>query len=326
MKKLLAVKAPPVGNVEWNIFLQPFNKLSPFRRPMGTGAVYAGDGHAMTVAWNRIAFNSLSTNNGHGFNTYLNSPNDPSRTIQWYGGGGGANLPITVRAPFMRNPDPTGTEGDSPTVLYDTVDGEDRFLEFSRFRGGSASPWTARDCNIINPYGDGREAGASAADIAGLGLSVRAHELDAGFGPIQRSIGISLNAQNSPAQLGSSFVWPGKHIDASCGGGYACDGPIPYGQLFALNPTVDINSLGLTPLGVRLAEQMRDYGMYAVDNGGQNCRSDQFVPAAVRTDFISSMRTLKPMLRAVLNNASTATQPTCSGGGSPIAPNGAFDA
>lgn len=325
MMRIILTAKQPLIELEWDFFLHPFNRFSPFNRPIGTGAQYAGSGHAMTEAWNRIGFNQLSTNNGLGFNAYRNSPTDPVRTIQWGGIGTGDNLPITVRAPWMRNPDPTGSEQDSATILYDTVDGEDRFLEFARFRGGDASPWTSRACNIISPYGTGREAGASASDIAGLGLAVRAHELDADFGPIRRAIGISLNARVSPAQLGAFVVWPAKHTDSACGSGYACDGPIPYGQLFALPTSVDIGALGLTTLGVRVAIQMRDYGMYAVDNGGQNCRSDQFVPAAVRTDFINSMRIIKPLLRAVLNNQSTDTQPTCSGGGTPVASNGAFD-
>lgn len=316
---------PPPGD----IFLNPFNHLSPFRRPIGTGAQYAGSTHAMTVAWNRLGFNNISTNTGNGFNVFRNKPSDPIRTINWYGGGGGANLPITVRAPVMRNPYPTGTEHDSPTILFDTVGssraGAMMILEFSRFRG-SESPWTARDCNIINPYGDGRDAGASASDIAGSGLGLYTWELDPDAGPIRKACGITLNAQTSPAQLKAQFVWPAKHIDASCGGGYACDGPIPYGTLVALPPSVNINSLGLTPLGLRLAAMLRDYGWYAVDNGGRNMRTDQSVPTSVQTDMRNSFVKLWPLLRAVLNNESTATQPTCSGGGTPIAPNGAYDA
>lgn len=323
MRGILALRTasveppPPV-----DIFLSPFNHLSPFRRPVGTGAVYAGDTHAMTIAWNQKGFNELAVNNSFGFNVYHNSPNDPIRNIAWDGLGGGANLPITVRAPAMRNPDPSGTEHDSVVILHDTVGGQNRFLEFSRFR-----QWDARDCNIIDPYGDGRDAGASATDIAGSGIAIFSWELDPSWGPIRKAVGITLNAQNSPAQLKGQAIWPAKDIDYSCKiGGYACDGPIPYGTLVALPPSVNLAGLGLTPLGLRLGAMCRDYGVYCVDNGGQNFRADQFVPSSVRSDVIVSMRILKPKLRAILNNQSTATQPTCSGGGTPIAPNGAYDA
>lgn len=325
---LLATRSLPAP--AWDIFLEPFNRFSPFRRPIGTGAQYAGDSHAMTIAWNRQTFNNVSTNNGIGYNIYVNSPNDPLRTIEHGDVGTGENLPVTVRAPFMRNPDPTGTEADSATILFDTVGsnraGPNTFLEFARFRGGTASPWTSRALNIVDPYGDGRDAGASAADISGVGIMWRAHELAPSYGPIRRATGITLNARTSPAQLASHFIWPAKNIDGACGSSYACDGVIPYGQLIALPPSVNINGLGLSARGLRLAAQMRDYGWYAVDNGGRNIRTDQFVASSVAADVDASMTIIWPHMRAVLNNESPATQPTCSGGGTPIAPSGAYDA
>lgn len=323
MKIILAAQSAVVPPPPQDIFLHPFHKFSPFRRPIGTGAVYAGDGHATTLAWNAKNFNELAVDNGHGFNVYRNTPSDSLRTIKWYGGGGGAHLPITVWAPLMRNPTLGGTQGDSPVILYDTVEGQDRFLEFSRFRGHPE--WSARDCNIIDPYGDGLDAGASATDIAGMGIGLFSWELAPSWGPICKAIGITLNAKTSPAQLANRFIWPAKHVDSSCGGGYACNGPIAYGQLFALPSSINLDSLGLTPLGLRLAAMCRDYGVYAVDNGGQNFRGDQAISSSVRSEVIAQMRIIKPRMRAILNNESTQSQPTCSGGGNPIAPNGAYD-
>ncbi len=103
-------------------------------------------------------------------------------------------------------------------------------------------------------------------------------------------------------------------------------GNIPYGGLMALLPSTkggpDLDKLGLSARGKRLAETVRDYGIYAVD--GANCaaiRADQYVinPG----ELVAALSAIYPYIRMVLNN-DVLGSPT-AGGGNPRAPNCAFD-
>jgi hypothetical protein len=102
-----------------------------------------------------------------------------------------------------------------------------------------------------------------------------------------------------------------------------CSGNIPYGALLALPPSVNINDLGLSEPGKRLAGALQNYGAYAVDSTGCSAmRADQYVNATVKHALKNDMKKIYPLLRMVLNN--NAGQ-TASGGGTPRAENCAFD-
>ena len=104
-------------------------------------------------------------------------------------------------------------------------------------------------------------------------------------------------------------------------------GSIPYGALLALPPTTkggpNVDNLGLSARGKRLAEAIRNYGIYVVDGG--SCvalRADQHV--ANTAELKAALTKIYPYIRMVLNNNVLGT-PT-AGGGSGLAPNCANDA
>ena len=85
----------------------------------------------------------------------------------------------------------------------------------------------------------------------------------------------------------------------------------------------DLDSLGLTDRGKRLAEAVRDYGIYAVDTGAcPALRADQYVLDT--GELKAALSRIYPYIRRVLNNDVLGT-PT-AGGGAGIAPNCANDA
>jgi hypothetical protein len=95
----------------------------------------------------------------------------------------------------------------------------------------------------------------------------------------------------------------------------------------ALPPTAkggpNIDGLGLSARGKRLAEAVRDYGIYAVDGSDCNAiRADQHV--ANTSELKAALSKLYPHIRMVLNNNVLGT-PT-AGGGSGLAENCANDA
>lgn len=327
MRVILSVQkdlSPPV-----DLFLNPFNKLSPYRRPIGTGAVYASDSHQTTQDWNAVSFNIVNVDNRFGYNVYENSTSDPVRTIGWTGRLTGALLPFTIKCPLMRNPTVGNqiiTEG--VVILHDRISGEWRVHEFVNFNQDDNGNMEASIHKIYYLTGDGvGNYGMSASKLPGMMQIVRGREINTNdLGPIGHCGTIGLRSKEAPQQMSGQIVWPAQGRDGFCSDSAYCNGSIPYGGLFALPPSVNIGSMGLTPLGVRMAQQFRDYGMYAIDNGGQSCRGQQDIISAKKAEFNEQMRIIKPRMRMILNNASTDTQPTCSGGGIPIAPNYAYDA
>jgi hypothetical protein len=131
-------------------------------------------------------------------------------------------------------------------------------------------------------------------------------------------------------------------------------GHVPYGSLWALPPVEkggpDLSQLELSEKGRRLAECIRDYGLYAVDGGGATAiRADQdFDPELTRelkaesAKFYRHIRLVENSVpesgKVVFKVGDSATGPTGgpnrqiiaggfpAGGGTPLAPNTAIDA
>lgn len=129
---------------------------------------------------------------------------------------------------------------------------------------------------------------------------------------------------------------------------------VTYGSLWALPPVdksgPDLSKLGLSEKGRRLAECIRDYGIYVVDGGGATAlRADQdFTPELTKdlkaesAKFYRYIRLVKNSVpehgKVVFRVGDSATRPTGgpnrqivpgefpAGGGRPLAPNTAVDA
>ena len=155
--------------------------------------------------------------------------------------------------------------------------------------------------------------------------------------------------------LGREVWWPAVGMD-----GHAHihaehnTGNIPYGSLWAIPPVSkggpDLDALGLTEKGKRLAEVIRDYGIYVVDCGAApSIRCDQNFSEAVRNELMMETRKFYKYFRLVLNSVpeegkvkfyfgDTPSNPTGgpnkqiipgvfpAGGGTPLAPNTAIKA
>jgi hypothetical protein len=87
---------------------------------------------------------------------------------------------------------------------------------------------------------------------------------------------------------------------------------------------VNINNLGLSEPGRRVAAALQNYGTYVVDTtqGCPNMRGDQNIDGGVKQTLIKDMRKIYPLLRMVLNNDAGQA---ASGGGMPRAENCAFN-
>lgn len=309
---------------EQDLFLNPGTWTSAHHTPMGTGAQYAGDGHPTNVSWQLENFTTLNTGltNGFGANVFISSPSDPLKTVTVAPGGNGINLPYTMHMPVMQN----GNSADAMVVLLDRV-GDGHYHEFYGFLWNGGSPM-ARGRRPYAPdgllHGPPKLGFGASGQTMMFGL-VRGHEVnDDAFGPIMHATNFLARVKTTDIVMANAFQWPAGSVDGLCDGVTTCTGNIKYGSLMAIPQGLSSAGRGLTPLGLRLWDQMRNYGGFVIDGtGGRNSRGDQFVTSAKRTEYIDQMRIIMPLMRYVLNNTQGQT---CWGGGSPLAPNGAFDA
>ena len=129
-------------------------------------------------------------------------------------------------------------------------------------------------------------------------------------------------------QSANSHVWPAAGVDNTCKVAGNCTGHIPYGALLALLPVSkggpDLDSLGLSEPGKRVAEALRDYGMYMHDTG---CcvalRTDQDVNSTVEKQVNADFGKIYKYIRY---GEKQRRKPTSLRRRIPLAPNCAFDA
>lgn len=307
-----------------DLFLNPFTYRSAHHRPIGSGAVYAPDSEPTTQGW-LLASGSwrVNSNNGWGRNVFLTTEADPETLISWSGDFGGTGLPTQMRVTAGAA---NGRVSDSIVIL---VNG-DTAQEFYRWWDNNGAPtaairrdWSLRDTGHgSSPW---QLVGVSASGQAGLFGLLRGFEINT---PGQR-IEHVLTSAIPPTLLSASgeILWPATGYDGCVKRG-CTSGTIPYGALFAVPPPErggpDLAALGLSEPGLRLAEALRDYGTYVQDKGANlTMPADQQVAPALIPTLNHDLNIVQPYLRMVTNN--TRGQET-SGGGSPRAPNCAFDA
>ena len=163
--------------------------------------------------------------------------------------------------------------------------------------------------------------------------SLRGHEIETRGFAIGHSLTLALPVRTgNNHMLGKGLMAPAFHRDTAVvqnRPGFG-EGSIPYGALLALPPNVNIDALGLSEPGRRLAQAMRDYGMYVTDmipNGGQPAiQADQHITQATRAQLVQrDIPKIYPHIRMVLNSEWRSGQ-TAVGGGQPLAPNCAVGA
>lgn len=313
-----------------NFFENPYNKLSAFHRPIGSGAVYADDTDLNTIYWKKGSGANINSSNGWGVITGVCDPSYPLVTITWASGswGGSGTFPVSLRIP----PGFTvpGTV-DAHVAMYDPVTNVTHdfyhWVNPNKAALHYVSPADGLGHGVL-PTG-GQNWGVSASGVWGLFGIIRGFEVNNPGTPIYHVHQIALSSKTTnptDPQLGQGIVWPSINHDGGCdtAPGVWCKGYIPYGALFALPSFINISALGLSEAGTRLATAIQDYGVYVVDNAESPAmRADQYVTRALESQLRTDMGKIYPLMRRVLNNAK---DQTASGGGTPRSINSAFDA
>src|SRR5215216_3708188 len=154
-------------------------------------------------------------------------------------------------------------------------------------------------------HGTGLTAGTRASGTSILGGLIRSTDLANGVIPHTLSMGIA----NTNLQAG--FVWPARSQDSDAGTAYT--GTIPMGTMFAIPPSVNLNSLGLTTTaGMWLATCLQDYGAHIMIRSSD---VTLYAELACSDTLISNMRVDFPTIRDQLRRVTNNTAGNISGGG-----------
>ncbi len=330
--------AGPGCSASDDLFLNPFNARSAHHRPIGTGARYAEDDHPATLDWLQAGHLNVNAGTPWGTSVATTGADDPTMTIepQAYCDKV-AGLPVTIRMPAAGfetrvKANHSGCP-DGVVVIYDRTTDIPHQLRQYDWNGGKPTAgqyWTWDIKGLGHGQRQGQRVGTSASGVAGLFGVLRGHEANTPGYRIEHALRMGLPRKpgaDCKVMLSTEVVLPATGRDRSAKEARNNVGHIPYGGLLALPPSVDLDSLGLSEPGRRLAEAIRDYGIYVGDGGGCNAgaiEADQEVEEGIRKQLREDSRKFYPLMRMVLNNDVLGSP--VAGGGDPLGPNCAFDA
>ena len=338
---VIAIPAVPAADVcssPRDLFLNPFNARSAHHRPIGSEARYASDTDPATLDWLQAEHFNVNAGTPWGTSVAETDESDPSLTIepQAYCDKV-AGLPVTLRMPAdgFETRVKANSKGcpDGVVVIYDQSTAIPHQLRQYDWNDGQPTAGQYRTWDIKglgHGLRQGERVGTSASGVAGLFGVLRGYEINTPGHRIEHVLRMGLPRKpgaDCKVMLSPEIVLPATGRDRSADDVGNNTGHIPYGGLLALPPTVDLDNLGLSEPGRRLAEAIRAYGIYVGDGGGCNAgaiEADQEVSAEVKKQLRADIRKIHPHIRLVLNNDVLGSP--VAGGGEPLGPNCAFDA
>lgn len=297
-------------------FAHPFAQSAPFNTALATTATYESATDEKTSALiNALADRGIkSTINYNAWSIAIGqaSASDPIVTIKKSDGtvllsGKTVRVPVNFVPPGCGSGCTITPDGNSMVVQPDGYTA----YEFYRFKKISDTQWEASVAYDIDLRSSGIIKGVRAAGFSMANGLIRTPEITARKIPhaIAASIPkelLKLTPVSADGQvINNVAVWPARSQDNQLYVPYS--GVIPMGTLYAIPPSVDLNSLGLTAAGLAVARAMQQYGLYVADQsstiamyGEANMSSTD--ATNIKNDFATH---LLPRLRRVTNNTST---------------------
>jgi GH24 family phage-related lysozyme (muramidase) len=330
-----------------DLFWNPFNKNSMYHIPLACGLRYAGDNDATTRAWKANTFGNFKIGCVDGPNStrafcdenahpiFAAPPGTPTEVVAKFGPGNG--LPVTVRMPpeAKIRLDRGGGKDATMSIYYTDTADVYVFYGYSYEPGGASAErhlkYNARGTGHPNRPGD-PDVGTPASGVANwLGI-LRGHEASATGWDFNHRFKIAVVRKDNqgPAHiLGRNFHLPANGTDGGITGGENL-GPFNYGDIVALPPNIDVNTLGLSEPGTRFARAMQQYGIIIADGGPNGTRGDQILNDADRDAIARDFKKIWDLMRRVEDMTSNddfnrATAAGKIGPGAPMGPNCAFD-
>lgn len=321
-------------------FLRPYASSSAFNRPIGTGAEYSDVNSETTIDIKKIPKWGLNTKNGWSTAVAVSETADPLVTVTCSSTNPERNInfPYTLHIPkgFPMCSGVQAETSDGRIVVYDKT--THTIHEFYKFKWNNGNPTAdihyTEDVNVANNparptptrisedqdviSGKGHvsvsgRAGTRASGTTGMAGLLRAFEVTEPDQYPKHALALELSFD----QLSTVFQWPASAVDYRAQ--YDNKGHVNYGTLFAIPPKSkggpDLDTLGLSEAGMRIAKTLVHYGAYVVDRRGKNAgiSGDQYIPDNVRLAIEKDLQmVLISYLREVVNNKENQTS---SGGG-----------
>lgn len=160
-----------------------------------------------------------------------------------------------------------GSYNNCSTFLADTPDDETVVAgQPLRLDPGGTPSWNYT-YPPVSLRGDGRLGCHGGSNLSGIGGTIRVGEMS-GPDPLRHALKINLNCQLSCSTSREGFRWPAMKADAAWRDQYRGTNPdVNMGTLLAIRPDTDLS--WITEKDTRkIAEALRDYGAYVVDETG----------------------------------------------------------
>lgn len=319
---------PPTGTRDPALW--PFDKLSPWNYPIGSGAIYEPIRSA--IRGGGFTTGAINTES-YTVAIWVASASDPIRKIYRKDR---SMAYFERRVPTAATPS-KGTDAHMIVISPDHLTAFEMIGAVKRADGdwevsGAAVDVDLKAMGIRLPGGSGLTDGFVIAygGSATAGV-IRAGELGTG---IKHALHFMTDPKmwNRNAPGGRPYVWPASSADGYATqpepGGYGSTGNLYMGSLVAIPPLVNISALGLeTPEGLVLARALQDYGAYGTDSAGVGEKIVfRFDYAAVRagdinnllsnwTPFQRDLDRIARQLQVLVNSHTAGNQPPVPGGG-----------
>ena len=274
---------------------QPFASDSIWNTPLGSQATYESSSATMTA--NLLACSPAinDTLNGYGFYINVAMPSDPLGTGSYTDSTSGTTYTFTHRMPYQA----VISSGTDKSMRI--IDGRYAYDYWKATKVNDLT-YSASFISRTDLLGSGIGSGTRAAKWPTAGGLIRTYELVSCYIPHALAMSIPTTA------LKRGYVWPALSEDALT---VTYSGEVPMGSFFAIPPTVDITSLGLSPEGYALAESLQNYGAYIGDQSGSAAIFVEGEAALTVRPALERMRTdwtttIFPLLCRVTNASQSA--------------------
>jgi hypothetical protein len=219
----------------WNTPANPNAQLEATNSPANQSLHADGAGTVNSGSWSIAVYTATSSDP-------LNTISTPSGTVQ-YQIPAGATPAIGSDA-----------EMDVVTPDHQWVD------ECWDMQRTSTTTWTCGYHVHTSLTGSGVNGGIRAAGVSSFGGLIRTSELQNLSIPHALAIALAGN------QLKLGYIAPATSQDGDAAGSYT--GQVPMGSFMVIPSTVNLNTLGLNPQGLAVAQALQTYGGYVTDRAG----------------------------------------------------------